>query len=113
MAGLGAAHHFGAMLAWLMLEGIGFGAFLTSSQSYLAEHTVAATRGAAIGVFAMTGGIGYTLAPLALGIVAARLGLSAAFFVTGGLGVLALAAMVWVWRGSPRAAATQPMESSG
>jgi MFS family permease len=113
VAGLGTAQQFGSMLAWLMLEGIGFGAFLTSSQAYLAEHTVAATRGAAIGVFSMTGGIGYTLAPLALGIVAARLGLSAAFFVTGGLGVVALAAMGVVWRRSARAVAEpEPMEGN-
>jgi MFS family permease len=111
VAGLGAAQQFGPMLAWLMLEGIGFGAFLTSSQAYLAEHTVAANRGAAIGVFSMTGGIGYTLAPLALGIVAAQLGLSAAFFVTGGLGVLALVVMAEVWRRSARAvAAAEPRE---
>lgn len=113
VAGLGSARDFGPMLVWLMLEGIGFGAFLTSSQAYLAEHTVAATRGAAIGVFSMTGGIGYTLAPVALGIVAARLELSAAFFVTGGLGLLALAAMAWVWRGSPSASPQSSMGERG
>jgi DHA1 family multidrug resistance protein-like MFS transporter len=111
VAGLGTAREFNAMLAWLILEGIGFGAFLTSAQSYLAEHTVEATRGAAIGFYSMTGGIGYTLAPLALGIVAERLGLGAVFFVTGGLGVMALAVMAGVWSRSPRAAvAAGPME---
>jgi MFS family permease len=104
VAGLGTAQQFAAMLTWLILEGIGFGAFLTSSQSYLAEHTEAATRGAAIGFFSMTGGLGYTLAPLVLGIVGARLGLSAVFYVTGALGVVALAAIAAVWRRSSRAA---------
>jgi MFS family permease len=111
VAGLGTAREFGAMLAWLILEGIGFGAFLTSSQSYLAEHTVAATRGAAIGVYSMTGGLGYTLAPLALGIVGERLGLGAVFFVTGGFGVIALIVMAGVWWRSPRAVvAVGPVE---
>ena len=104
VTGMGTAHGFAAMLAWLIVEGIGFGAFLTSSQAFVSENTIEATRGAAIGFYSMTGGLGQTLAPVALGIVADLLGLRAVFFVTCGLGLMALAAMAGVWVRSPRAA---------
>lgn len=102
VTGMGTAHHFAAMLLWLVLEGIGYGGFLASSQAYLAEHTVPATRGAAIGFYSMTGGVGNLLAPLALGVVASALGLGAVFFVTGALGALALLAIAVIWTRAPR-----------
>ncbi len=104
VTGIGTAQAFAAMLAWLILEGVGFGAFLTSSQAFVAENSVEATRGAAIGFYSMTGGLGQTLAPAALGLVAGVLGLRAVFFVTCGLGVIALATIAGVWVRSPRAA---------
>jgi hypothetical protein len=45
----------------------------------------------------MTGGIGNTLAPLALGLVAAALGLDAVFFVAGGLTLVGIVAIGIVW----------------
>jgi MFS family permease len=104
VTGIGTAQAFAAMLAWLILEGVGFGAFLTSSQAFVAENSVEATRGAAIGFYSMTGGLGQTLAPAVLGLVAGVLGLRAVFFVTCGLGVIALATIAGVWVRSPRAA---------
>jgi MFS transporter, DHA1 family, multidrug resistance protein len=101
VAGIGTAQHYGPMLLWLVLEGIGFGAFLTSSQAYVAEHTEEATRGAAIGFYSMTGGIGKALAPIALGVVAASFGLGAAFFATGGFGLLALVTIGAMWFRQP------------
>ena len=89
--GIGTASGYGPLLFWLALEGLAYGAFLTSSQAYVAENSVEASRGAAIGFYAMTGGIGNTLAPLLLGIVASLLGLGAVFFVTGGIGIGVLA----------------------
>ena len=89
--GIGAANGYGSLLLWLALEGLGYGAFLTSSQAYVAEHSAEASRGAAIGFYAMTGGIGNTLAPLLLGVIASLLGLEAVFLVTGGMGLAVLA----------------------
>ncbi len=97
VAGIGTAESYGPLLLWLIVEGVGYGAFLASSQAYLAENTVEETRGAAIGLYSMTGGIGNTLAPLALGLVAAALGLDAVFFVAGGLTLVGIVAIGIVW----------------
>lgn len=105
VAGIGTAERFGPMLGWLMLEGIGFGAFLTSAQAYIAEHTVEETRGAAIGFYSMTGGIGNTLAPLLLGVVADIFGLVAVFFASGGAVGAGLVVIGWIWFRAPAAVA--------
>jgi MFS family permease len=97
VAGIGTAESYGPLLLWLIVEGVGYGAFLASSQAYLAENTVEETRGAAIGLYSMTGGIGNTLAPLALGLVAAAFGLDAVFFVAGGLTLIGIVAIGIVW----------------
>jgi MFS family permease len=97
VTGMGTAGQYRPLLLWLVLEGIAFGAFLASAQAYIAEHTVEATRGAAIGFYSMTGGIGNTVAPLALGVVANRLGLDAVFFVSGGLLAFGLASICLIW----------------
>jgi MFS family permease len=110
VTGMGTARHYEAMLAWLILEGIGFGAFLASSQAFVAEHTVEATRGAAIGFYSMTGGIGNALAPLALGVVADLFGLGTAFFAAGGLGIIGLAVIGSLWLRTPRVVTTRPLE---
>lgn len=97
VAGIGTAEHTGLLYGWLVLEGIGYGAFLASAQAYLAEHTVEQTRGAAIGFYSMTGGIGNTLAPLALGGVGDLFSLTAAFFVSSALVAIGLVAIGWMW----------------
>jgi MFS family permease len=114
VTGIGTASGYGPLLFWLALEGLAYGAFLTSSQAYVAEHSVEASRGAAIGFYAMTGGIGNTLAPLLLGVLASLLGLGAVFFVTGGVGlgmlaVLGLARWQVSW-GDRRLPRTAPAE---
>jgi MFS family permease len=101
-AGMGMARQFETMLAWLILEGIGFGAFLASSQAYVAEHTVEATRGAAIGFYSMTGGIGNAAAPLFLGAVASLFGLGAGFFAAGGVGLVGLAIIAGISMRGPQ-----------
>jgi MFS family permease len=113
VTGMGTAQQYETMLAWLILEGIGFGAYLASSQAYVAEHTVEATRGAAIGFYSMTGGIGNALAPLTLGVVADFFGLGAAFFAAGGLGVIGVAVIAALWSRTPHAVAVAgPLEGS-
>ena len=103
--GIGLASSYGTLLVWLMIVGIGYGAFLASGQAYLAEHTVPATRGAAIGFYSMTGGIGNTLAPLALGVIAGVFSLVAAFFVSSALVGIGLVAMCWIWFRTPQSSA--------
>jgi MFS transporter, DHA1 family, multidrug resistance protein len=97
IAGIGTADSYGPLLGWLVLEGIGYGAFLTSAQAYMAENTVEATRGAAIGFYSMSGGIGNTLAPLILGIVANVFGLVAVFYACSAAVAVGLVVICWIW----------------
>jgi MFS family permease len=74
-------------VAWLTVilavEGLAFGAYMVSSQTYLVEQTTPEVRGAAIGVNTTASGLGTTLAPLVLGLVAAQWGVAVVFPVTG------------------------------
>lgn len=74
-------------VVWLTLilavEGLAFGAYMVSSQTYLVEQTTPDVRGAAIGVNTTAGGLGTTLAPLLLGLVAAQWGVAVIFPITG------------------------------
>ena len=74
VAGIGTAESYGPLLLWLIVEGVGYGAFLASSQAYLAENTVEETRGAAIGLYSMTGGIGNTIGSPCSGSCCGRVG---------------------------------------
>ena len=103
VTGMGTAETQGTLLVWLILEGIGFGAFLASAQAYVAENTVEATRGAAVGFYSMTGGIGNTLAPLLLGIVAGVFSLRTVFFVSGAAVAVGLVVICWLWFRVPSA----------
>lgn len=108
--GIGTTDQSGALYGWLILEGIGYGAFLASSQAYLAEHTVEQTRGAAIGFYSMTGGIGNTLAPLALGAVGDVFSLTTTFYVSGGLVFLGLIGIGWMWFRAPEPGAIRRVD---
>jgi DHA1 family tetracycline resistance protein-like MFS transporter len=108
MIGLGLSDTRGALMLFLAIEGLAFGAFLASSQSYLAEHTVAETRGAATGFYSMVGGLGNTLAPLSLGFIGDRAGLSAPFFFTTALMILGLTLISWLWYRPGDGGAVQP-----
>ena len=103
VVGIGTASGSRPLLLWLILEGVGFGALLAGAQAYLAEHTVPETRGAAIGFYSMSGGLGNTLAPLALGVVAGLFGLPAVFFVSGGAVAVGLVAIAALWSRTPAA----------
>jgi DHA2 family multidrug resistance protein-like MFS transporter len=105
--GMGSTERPVALGALLALEGIAFGGFLTAAHAFIAEHTVAETRGAAIGLYSAAGSIGSTLAPLGLGLVATELGLAAVFFVTAGLLVVGLAVLGWMSVRSPAQAVAE------
>lgn len=71
-----------ALTALLILEGIGFGVFLVSGQSAVAEAAAQTNRGAAVGMFWMAGSIGDLFGPIALGVIAQEVGLVAVFQTT-------------------------------
>jgi MFS family permease len=89
-----------ALTFLLILEGIGFGIFLVSSQAAVASAGGEASRGAAVGIFWMAGAAGEVIGLVFLGVVAQALGLIAVFvavavtslvscLVVAGLGLLA------------------------
>lgn len=63
----------------LIIEGIGFGVFLVSSQAAVSAAGGKATRGAAVGIFWMAGAAGEVVGLVFLGVVAQFLGLLAVF----------------------------------
>ena len=63
----------------LIVEGIGFGIFLVSSQAAVSSAGGQATRGAAVGIFWMAGAAGEVLGLVFVGIVAQGFGLLAVF----------------------------------
>jgi MFS family permease len=75
----------------LAVEGLAFGAYLVSGQTYVADHTSFENRGAAVGVYSTASSLGSTIAPFVLGFVASAYGVRLVFTVTGAvlaLGVL-------------------------
>ncbi|HET8629194.1 MAG TPA: MFS transporter [Thermomicrobiales bacterium] len=82
---LGVAHSRtpAALALLLVAEGLAYGAYLVAGQTYVAEHTDAPNRGAAVGLYALAASVGGTAGPVALGLLAARRGLPAVFTATG------------------------------
>ena len=72
------------LTALLILEGIGFGVFLVSGQSAVAEAAAQTNRGAAVGMFWMAGSLGDLFGPIVLGVIAQEVGLIAVFQTTAG-----------------------------
>ena len=63
----------------LVIEGIGFGIFLVSSQAVVSGAGSQATRGAAVGIFWMAGAAGEVVGLVFIGVIAQYLGLLAVF----------------------------------
>lgn len=66
-------------------EGVAFGMFLTSGQTFVSEHASEADRGTAIGIYSTAGSIGSTAGPFILGLIADWWGIATTFRVTGAL----------------------------
>jgi MFS family permease len=99
----------------LALEGLAFGAYLVSGQTYVADNTEIENRGAAIGVYSTASSLGASIAPLILGVVANVYGVQAVFTVTGavlvvGL-VLSIAATILLARSDAASLSTETAES--
>lgn len=82
MLGLWLAADVVWLFALLALEGLAFGGFVVASQMFITNHAADELRGSAIGLNATASGLGSTLAPLALGALAAQFGLATVFPVT-------------------------------
>ncbi|MGQ9492785.1 MAG: MFS transporter [Anaerolineae bacterium] len=67
----------------LILEGIAFGSFLTSGQIFVAQHSSADTRGAAVGAYSAAGSLSGIFSPIMLGVVADFAGVQSVFWLTG------------------------------
>lgn len=115
MFGIAAANSTTALMIFIALDGLAFGAYLVAGQTFLAENTEVEMRGAAVGVYATASGIGGTLGAVALGLVAGRWGVETVYPVTGAcllLGFFAcLAATLWLRR--PRVAALDTVVADG
>lgn len=69
----------------LVGEGVCFGIFLTSGQSFINEHFGESDRGTAMGVYSTTGSISATAGPFVLGAIADLWGVRSVFWLTGTL----------------------------
>jgi MFS family permease len=78
------------LFALLALEGLAFGGFVVASQMFITNHASDDLRGSAIGLNATASGLGATLAPLALGVLAGQFRLVMVFPATALLLALGL-----------------------
>lgn len=103
MLALAFAHQTWLLAVLLICEGLAFGAYLVSGQTFIADRTTVENRGAAVGLYAMAGSIGATAAPASLGAVAARWGLAATFGITSALLAVGIVVMIvgLVWSNPP------------
>ncbi|MDQ3349624.1 MAG: MFS transporter, partial [Acidobacteriota bacterium] len=67
----------------LGIDGLAFGGYLVAGQTWVADHTEPAYRGAAVGLYSAASSIGGILAPLLLGIVAEIWSVGVVFTVNG------------------------------
>ncbi|MGA7669775.1 MAG: MFS transporter [Nitrolancea sp.] len=69
----------------LAVEGLAFGAYLVSGQTFVADNTEIQNRGAAIGVYSTASSVGSSAAPFVLGLIANAYGVRLVFTVTGAI----------------------------
>ncbi len=80
----------------LVVEGIGFGMFLTTGQAAMAGRASEASRGAALGLFMAAQSFGEGFVPLFLGFVAQAFGVPSVFTLVGVAGVAITSAVFWI-----------------
>lgn len=81
--GVGATTSRRVITLFLSLEGLAYGGFMVAGLTYVANHTTPENRGSAGGVYAMASGVGASVSPWLLGMVAERWGVRAVFPATG------------------------------
>jgi MFS family permease len=84
------------LMLLLAFEGIAYGVYLTSGQTTIAGHADESSRGAALGMYMAAASVGDSAAPLFLGIVADRLGITSVFYIVGSLAALGVVSMALI-----------------
>lgn len=92
--GIAWSERYWLLASLLALEGLAYGAYLVAGQTWVADHTEAATRGAAVGLYGSFGSLGGIIAPLAFGLVADRYAVRMVFLVNGWLMLAGLAVAI-------------------
>lgn len=84
----GLAGSFGALVFWRVVQGLGGGGLLSTSQAILRETYPLSEQGKATGIFSMGVIVGPTLGPLLGGIITDQLSWRWAFFINIPVGIL-------------------------
>jgi MFS family permease len=74
-----------ALTGLLLIEGVAYGLYFTIAQATIAGYADGSSRGAALGMYGTVTGVGDSLLPFFLGIVADAFGLYVVFYVVGAL----------------------------
>lgn len=74
-----------ALTGLLLIEGVAYGLYFTIAQATIAGYADGSSRGAALGMYGTVTGVGDSLLPFFLGIVADAFGLFTVFYVVGAL----------------------------
>jgi len=83
-----------ALTVFLAIEGIAWGMFVTSGQTFVMQQSSESDRGIAIGIWSTAGSIGSTVGPFLLGLIAEWWGIATVFRATG---VMVLVGIVVLW----------------
>jgi MFS family permease len=83
-----------ALTVFLAIEGIAWGMFVTSGQTFVMQQSSESDRGIAIGIWSTAGSIGSTVGPFILGLIAEWWGIATVFRATG---VMVLVGIVVLW----------------
>jgi MFS transporter, DHA2 family, multidrug resistance protein len=94
----GLSGSLGALVFWRLLQGLGGGGLLSTSQAILRETYPAAEMGKAAGIFSMGVIVGPTVGPTLGGFITDQLSWRWAFFVNLPTGLLALGLVIWLLR---------------
>ena len=94
----GFAGSFGALVFWRLVQGMGGGGLISTSQAILRETYPAQEQGKAQGIFSLGVIVGPALGPLLGGIITDNLSWRWAFFINIPVGLLAAAAVYFVLR---------------
>lgn len=90
----------------LVGEGVCFGIFLTSGQSFINEHFGESDRGTAMGVYSTAGSISAAAGPFVLGAVADLWGLRSVFWLTGAIVLMGIVVFLYT---SSRSDSARPL----
>jgi len=113
MFGIGCTQSSHAIMVMLAMDGLAYGGFVVAGQTYISNRTTASNRGATGAVYGMASGIGGTVGPFLLSVVADRWGLRFVFAAVGAtlaLGAMAFAAGFVVLRTGRMASSTSQAE---